>query len=260
MKHDFFAFMGTSYPTHLERDFERILIKIEALWDTPQIHDYFSDLLIDKRGGRRGFPKEVLADIIRLREARELETFKAAERKEHAMRDLTTRGIALLPKNFFRYLEEGDQEVIDLFVRANFNVNMVDADGAPPLIFALKRGLTIIAQILLSAGADPNAKDRLGLTPLLIACGKATEGYKNTVEMLLKKGAHINVRDPLGNTPLLLAISGNTPDIAFMLVEQGADVFASRRDGETALSLAQKQSDVRLLRLIEFKLRAPVGV
>ncbi len=117
------------------------------------------------------------------------------------MRDLTTRGIALLPKNFFRYLEEGDQEVIDLFVRANFNVNMVDADGAPPLIFALKRGLTIIAQILLSAGADPNAKDRLGLTPLLIACGKATEGYKNTVEMLLKKGAHINVRDPLGNTP-----------------------------------------------------------
>ncbi|WP_341649492.1 hypothetical protein [Thauera humireducens] len=54
----------------------------------------------------------------------------------------------------------------------------------------------------------------------------------------------------------MLAISGNTPDIAFMLVEQGADVFASRRDGETALSLAQKQSDVRLLRLIEFKVES----
>jgi len=34
MKNEFFAFMGTSYPSSLERDFERILIKIEALWDT----------------------------------------------------------------------------------------------------------------------------------------------------------------------------------------------------------------------------------
>jgi tankyrase len=255
MKHEFFAFMGTSYPSSLERDFERILIKIEALWDTPQIHDYFSDLLIDKRGGRKGFPPDVLADIIRLRDARELETFKAAERKEHAMHDLTARGIAFLPKNFFHFLEEGDQQVIDLFVRANFNVNLTAEDGTPPLITALKRGLTIIAQILLSAGADPNARDRLGLTPLLIACGKPTSGYRNAVDLLLKKGAHINVRDPLGNTPLLLSITGGTPDIAFALIEQGADVFASRRDGATALSLAQKLGDERLLRLIEFKMK-----
>jgi len=41
MKHEFFAFMGTSYPSSLEREFERILIKIEDLWDTPKIHDYF---------------------------------------------------------------------------------------------------------------------------------------------------------------------------------------------------------------------------
>lgn len=261
MKHEFFAFMGTSYPSSLEREFERILIKIEDLWDTPKIHDYFSDLLIDKRGGRKGFPPDVLADIIRLRDARELETFKAAERKEHAMHDLTARGIAFLPKNFFSALEEGNQEIIDLFVRANFNVNLTAEDGTPPLVFALKRGLTIIAQILLSAGADPNAKDRLHLTPLLVACGKPTAGYRNTVELLLKKGAHINVRDPLGNTPLLLSISGGTPDIAYMLIEQGADVFASRRDGETALSLAQKLGDERLLRLIEFKMKqaSPIG-
>lgn len=255
MERKFFAFMGTSYPSSLERDFERILAKIEELWDTPRIHDYFSDLLIDKRGGRRGFPPDVLADIIRLREVRELETFKAAERKEQAMRELSSRGIAFLPKNFFHFLEEGDQQAIDLFVHANFNVNMSAEDGTPPLMTALKRGLTIIAQILLNAGADPNAKDRLGLTPLLIACGKPTAGYRSTVELLLKKGAHINVRDPLGNTPLLLSITGGTPDVAFTLIEQGADVFASSRDGATALSLAQKLGDERLLSLIELTMR-----
>lgn len=254
MKHPFFAFMGTSYPSHLEREFERILVKIETLWATPEIHDYFSDLLMDRRGGRRGFPPEVLADIIRLRDTRELETFKGAERKEHAMRELTALSIAFLPKNFFRYLEEGNQAVIDLFVRANFNVNTPSEDGTPPLLMALKRGLTIIAQILINAGSDPNAKDRLGLSPLLIACGKPTAGYKSTVDMLLSKGAHLEVRDRFGNTPLLLSISGGTADIAASLIERGANVFASRRDGETALTLAQKLGNERLIRLIEFKL------
>lgn len=254
MKHPFFGFMGTSYPIHLEREYERILIKIEALWDTPQIHDYFSDLLIDKRGGRKGFPTDVLADIVRLRDERELETFREAERSEQAMRELTARGIAFLATNFFLYLEEGDKEVIDLFARANFNVNTTAEDGTAPLLIALKRGLTIVAQILINAGADPNAKDRLGLTPLLVACGKPTTGYKNTVELLLMKGAHLNVHDPLGNTPLLLSISGGTPDIAALLIERGADVLARRRDGESAITLARKLGDERLVRLIEFKI------
>lgn len=245
--------MGTTYPAHLEREFERILIKMEALWDTPEIHDYFSDLLIDKRGGRKGFPPEVLTDIIRLRDACELRTFKSAEMKEHALQELASRQIAFLPKSFFHYLEEGDQEVIDLFVRANFNVNMPSEDGTPPLLTALKRGLTIIAKILIEAGADPNARDRLGLTPLLVACGKPTAGYKSTVEALLAKGAYLEVRDPFGNTPLLLSISGGTADIALTLIERGANVFASRRDGETALTLAKQVGNPELARLVEFK-------
>lgn len=133
-------------------------------------------------------------------------------------------------------------------------MNTLAEDNSPPLLIALKRGLTIIAQILINAGADPNAKDRLGLTPLLVACGKPTTGYKTTVELLLQKGANVNVRDPLGNTPLLLSISGGTPDIAALLIERGADVFVGRRDGETAITLAWKLGDERLVRLIEFKI------
>lgn len=239
MKHPTFKALGNAYPRHLEEQFDRILSKLEALWESPEIHDYFSDLLIDKRGGRKGFPKEVLNEIIALREFHEFETFRKAERKEDAIRELEKRGIALSRHNFLDALRRGDQDIIDLFVRANFNVNLVDADGCPALLYALRKGYTIVAKILLEGGADPNSRDKLGLTPLLMACGKPTYGYKAIAEMLVDKGAMINVRDALGNTPLLLSLSGGTIEVARLLIERGADLNAVTRKGVSALSLAE---------------------
>lgn len=251
MKYPLFASMGHQYPTQLEQRFDRILSEIVRLWDTHQIHDYLSDLLIDRRGGRQGFPPEVVAEIIRVREFRELETFRAVEHREHAARELTGRGIALSRSNFFHYLEEGDREVIDLFVRSGFNVNVVDESGTSPLLIALKMGYTIIAQVLLAGGADVNARDRLGLTSLLVACGKPTQGYRSIAEALIMKGAAINIRDPLGYTPLLLSLSGGIVDVAELLVERGADVRASTRKGQGAIDLARASGKPELVRLIE---------
>lgn len=240
MKHPFFERLGDDYPHHLEARYDRILIKLEELWDKPEIHDYFSDLLIDKRGNRQGFPKEVLKEIVFLREFRELETFRDAERKEDAIRELDRRGLHLKKENFLRALHAGDQEIVDLFVRANFNFDVPDENGEPPLLVALKRGYTIVAKILLSGGADVHTRDGLGLTPLLVACGKSTRGYKEIAEMLIKKGALVNVRDALGYTPLLLSLSGGTVEIARLLIEKGADITVRTRKGESVLSLAEK--------------------
>ncbi|NMG27712.1 ankyrin repeat domain-containing protein [Aromatoleum evansii] len=240
MKHPLFESLGDRYPVHLEEKFDRILTRIEFLWDTPEIHDYFSDLLIDKRGGRQGFPPLVLADIITLREFRELETFRQAERREHAVRELAERGVTVDREAFLAALRAGDRELIDLFVRARFPFHGIDVDGTPPLLFALKRGFTVIASILVNAGADVNARDHLGLTPLLVACGKPTQGYRTIAEALILRGAQVNVRDPLGNTPFLLSLSGGVLDIAELLAERGADIFATTRKGETALALANR--------------------
>lgn len=243
MRHPLFESLGEGYPSQLAERYERILTKLEQLWEKPEIHDYFSDLLIDKRGGRKGFPTEVLNEILVLREFRELETFREAEKKEYAIHELDRRGIALKKENFHRALQAGDQELIDLFVRSNFNIHVADEDGTPPLIYALRKGYTVVAKILLDAGADINARDKLGLTPLLIACGKTTHGYKAIAETLIKKGAFINVRDTLGFTPLLLSLSGGSIALATLLIERGADVLARTRKGQTALSLAKISND-----------------
>jgi hypothetical protein len=257
MKHPLFEDMELDYPVHLEQQHDRILRRIDEIWDTPEIHDYLSDLLIDKRGGRQGFSPEVTKEIIALREYRAMETFRVAERKEVAIQELSRRGVFLSSSGFLNALRNGEQQIIDLFVRAGFDIHITDEDGNPPLMFALKRGYTVIAKILLVAGADVNEKDRLGLTPLMVTCGKSTRGYKEVAEILIKKGARINVRDTLGFTPLLLSLSGGNIDIAAMLIEHGADVNAHTRKGETPLMMARKANNPELVELLLSKGATP---
>jgi len=250
MKHPLFKSLGDSYPFTLEEQFDRILTRIEELWDTDQIDDYFSDLVIDKRGGRQGFPKAVMDDIIMLRDLRESETIRRAESREDAVRELEVRGFKFSKEEFFHALFNGDKAVIDLFVRAGFNIHTADEEGTPPLLIALRKGYTVIAHILLNAGADVNDRDKMGLTPLLLACGKQARGYKEVAEILIKKGALINVHDRLGYTPLLLALSGGTVAIAEMLIHKGANIFAHNRNKETALSLAEKTGNKEIVALL----------
>lgn len=51
-----FAERPADYPHALEQKFERILLRIGELWASDGMAAYFEDLMIDKRGGRQGFP------------------------------------------------------------------------------------------------------------------------------------------------------------------------------------------------------------
>jgi len=256
MRHTLFANLGDNYPSHLEGSFDRILTKIEELWDTPEIDDYFSDLIIDKRGGRKGFSKEVMEEILYLRDYRESEKIRQAEHEEDAIHELRHRGINFTADSFLQAVNDGDIELVDLFVRANFNIHTEDSQGTPAILIALKKGYTVVGRVLINAGADVNARDRLGVTPLLLACGKSTHGYYEIAEMLINKGANINVRDRLGFTPLLLSLTGGVSGIAELLIEKGADLNATFRSGKNALYLAEMTGNRKITELIRKKMQA----
>ena len=75
-----------------------------------------------------------------------------------------------------------------------------------------------IIEPLIAKGADVNAKDKDGGTPLHYA---AKYGRKETVELLIAKGADLNAKDDDGKTPLDRAILRNDGKTIDLLRKHG---------------------------------------
>jgi ankyrin repeat protein len=92
-------------------------------------------------------------------------------------------------------------------------------DFPSPLHLALYRAKPDIAKMLIEAGADVNAKNKSGLTPLMRA---ALSEQVEIVRLLIARGADVNAREDGGKTALKYAKKANNKEIAKMLVAAGA--------------------------------------
>jgi len=86
----------------------------------------------------------------------------------------------------------------------------------------------------LAAGANVNAKNEQGQTPIHLAA-KTRKVKKEITELLIEKGADVNVKAVDGATPLHHVA---TTEIAELLIEKGADVNVKDRKGRTPLDFA----------------------
>ena len=73
------------------------------------------------------------------------------------------------------------------------NVNARDSEGKTPLHFAAQQGTLQAVEWLLKNGADVNAKDNKGVTPLSLTKfrnrGREVEKRKDIADLLRKYGA-----------------------------------------------------------------------
>ena len=105
-------------------------------------------------------------------------------------------------------------------------VNSHSHDGWTPLHLAAFFGHKEVAQILLSRGADVNARSKNSRfakenTPLHAAAANRQVGV---AELLIAHGADVNARDGGGFTPLGLAASGKNDLLVVILLEKGAQI------------------------------------
>lgn len=80
-----------------------------------------------------------------------------------------------------------------------------------------------------------------GIVGSLLIYALAAAGRSGAVRLLLEKGANIETRRPLsGETPLIIAARNKQLGVVILLVENGANLHATDKNGSTALTGASE--------------------
>jgi len=119
-----------------------------------------------------------------------------------------------------------------------------------PLMMAVPFGTPEMVKTLLDAGAEVNAKDSRGITPLAFAVASTRQDAR-VVRMLLEKGADISVVSEAGETALDWARKFGSRDVIAVLEKAGAKgstaPVAPVRSGPPLIARAAAEKSVRLL-------------
>jgi ankyrin repeat protein len=124
----------------------------------------------------------------------------------------------------------GDLEIVILLVEKGANVNnLTISTGDTPLLCAVDKGKTAVAEYLIGKGADINKSKTYdweisglivpGISPLMMA---AYNGNAPLVKLLLKGGAELDLTDCWGEDALVKAKKMKHEDIVKLLIEAGA--------------------------------------
>jgi ankyrin repeat protein len=131
--------------------------------------------------------------------------------------------------------------------KANVNAENV-------MSFAVDNGSLPALQLLIQHGANVNAWDSLGFTPLMEA---AQKGRTAMTALLLQKGAKVNAQTKEGETALMLAAGNGNIEIARILLTAGANPNVHTTIGyptmtplDYAISASVSQDDTTLVRLL----------
>lgn len=137
---------------------------------------------------------------------------------------------------------------------AGADVNARDAYGFTPLKNALMSDNSKLVGNLLAKGANPDALDNFGNSPLMIA---ASKGWLLQVEFLLKYHAKIDVWNN-GHSALTLAVEQGDYDIVNALIMAGADTDCGL--DQELITRAEEQGGMAIVDLLERNLAMVIDI
>lgn len=117
------------------------------------------------------------------------------------------------------------------------------------------------AKELIEKGADVNARDKYGQTPLIIACGRQSKHANiELIKYLIEKGANVNATgedEYHDQTPIMMAIRADylirsvAMQIIDILLKAGADInAATKSDKITALTKASRLGHLSITKFL----------
>jgi ankyrin repeat protein len=151
----------------------------------------------------------------------------------------------------YKFLEavkdrKGDEATEMLSKPGSQLINSRDiTSGDTGLHIAVARSDALWVRFLLQRGADPNIRNKKGVTPLQLATAM---GFTDGVEELIKKGASVNVSDQTGETPLIAAVHSRNVALVRLLLGKGADPDRNDNSGRSARDYMELQNGNSLMK------------
>jgi ankyrin repeat protein len=145
-------------------------------------------------------------------------------------------------------IQRGDRAGALAMIASGADVNAAQGDGTTPLIWAVYKVDPELVATLLKRGAKPNAVNKYGSSPLAEAVKIADAGL---VKTLLDAGADVESPNADGQTALMLAARSGALEVARELVAHGANVNAKETwRGQTALMWAADGNYAEIAQLL----------
>lgn len=184
---------------------------------------------------------------------------------KEAQTKLKDKGIGFTADNFFQKVRDGDLASVQLFLDAGMNADSKNVEQSSALILAAQYGFPEIVGLLLEHDANPNTRNLHGATAIFEAvysrercffnvgldsesapeCNQSQFDFLDSVQKLLDADADPNVRDNGGASALFFAT--HDPEIAELLLNNGADANLKNNQGQTVLMDSDNPDFVKVL-------------
>jgi ankyrin repeat protein len=147
---------------------------------------------------------------------------------------------------------QGNVRIVAALLRLGADPNASDGYGQTPLYWVSNAfpsdsaARAAVVATLVQAGANVNARERVkGCSALHVA---ARRGNVLVAQALLECGADIEARDKYGDTPLHRAVKCRQAEMVAFLLATGADAQATSKSGQTPQQMARGGRIQQILR------------
>jgi ankyrin repeat protein len=161
--------------------------------------------------------------------------------------DITEAILAARPSlDIFDAAALGDVDrLLELITESRSAANAWSKDGFTPLQLASFFGQTEAVRALLANEADVRPASRNDMRVHALNSAVAG-GHRDVAQLLLDAGADPNAPQQKGWTPLMSAAANGDAETAELLLERGADPNAEADDGRDAAALAEDRDHLEL--------------